>query len=435
MTPGYAVAGGDPSPYPDPRRDVGAGAAETTIAATPGSRTTASGLPEARSQGYRFVTGPPLVTANAEGRRLSNSAGRAAHIALVLHDFSGGGSERIAIRLAQRWADAGRRVTIVAGTAAGVARGLADGLPVVEFRRALTRSIPDRLRFGWAAAGMIETLAPAVVVSPGNWHVPAFGAMRLAGMRRPVVAKISNPIRVAERGPPGQRLLNAWFARATRPYAALVAMSPALAAEAEAVLGRTVATIAEPNLPDDWTPPPPRSGPAAIRTLVAAGRMMPQKDFGLAFETLAALGPGWRLDLLGDGRERGNLEARAAALGVADRVTFAGHVASIAPYLARADVLLCTSRYEGYPAVLIEALAGGVPVVTTPCSPAVPEILSDPSFGRVAAPDPDALADAVRAVAGQWPDPTATDARLMQHRIGRSAAAWLALLDRAASGG
>jgi glycosyltransferase involved in cell wall biosynthesis len=362
---------------------------------------------------------------------LTSDNGQAGTIALVVHDFSGGGSERIAIRLAQRWAAAGRRVTIVAGTEAGVARPLADGLPVIAFRRDLTRSIPDRLRFGYAAVGMIADLAADVVVSPGNWHVPAFAAMRLAGMGLPVVAKISNPIRVAERGPPGQRLLNAWFARATQHYAALVAMSPALAAEAEAVLGHAVATIAEPNLPDDWTPPPPRSGPApVIRTLVAAGRMMPQKDFGLAFETLAALGAGWRLDLLGDGRERAALEARAAALGVSDRVNFAGHVTSIAPYLARADALLCTSRYEGYPAVLIEAITGGVPVVTTPCSPAVPEILCHPTFGRVAAPDPAALADAIRAVAGSIPDRAASAALLGQHRIGRSAAAWLALLDR-----
>ncbi|QYE35008.1 glycosyltransferase [Polymorphobacter sp. PAMC 29334] len=362
--------------------------------------------------------------------------GRAAHIALVLHDFSGGGSERIAIRLAQRWAEAGRRITIVAGTEAGVARALADGLAVVEFRRALTRDIPDRLRFGHAAASMVARLAPDVVVSPGNWHVPTFIAMRLAGMRLPVVAKISNPIRVAERGPPGQRLLNAWFARATRHYAALVAMSPALAAEAEAVLGRRVATVAEPNLSDDWTGAPPRTlASSATRTLVAAGRLMPQKDFGLAFETLAALGPEWRLDLLGDGRERGRLEARAAALGVADRVTFAGHVPSVAPYLARADALLCTSRYEGYPAVLIEALAAGVPVVTTPCSAAVPEILCHPSFGRVAAPTAAALSATVQAVAGTVPDPSASSALLMQHRIGHSAAAWLTLLDRVVADG
>jgi len=366
---------------------------------------------------------------------LTSIDGRAAHIALVLHDFSGGGSERIAIRLAQRWAAAGRRVTIVAGTEAGVARALAEGLSLVEFRRALTRSIPDRLRFGYAAARMVAALAPDVVVSPGNWHVPAFSAMRLGGMRLPVVAKISNPIRVAERGPPGQRILNRWFAWATRHYAALVAMSPALAAEAETVLARSVATIAEPNLPDDWTTPPPRSGPVpAIRTLVTAGRLMPQKDFGLAFETLAALGPGWRLDLLGDGRERGRLEARAAALGVADRINFAGHVPSIAPFLARAGAFLCTSRYEGYPAVLIEALAAGLPVVTTPCSPAVPEILCHPSFGRVAAPTAAALSEAVRAVAGTVPDPAASSALLLQHRIGHSAAAWLTLLDRVVAG-
>ncbi len=360
---------------------------------------------------------------------MSDTSGRAARIALVLHDFSGGGSERIAIRLAQRWAAAGRRVTIVAGTAAGVARPLADGLPVVEFDPRLTRGLADRLRFGRAAAAMVERVGPDVVVSPGNWHVPAFTAAKLAGLRRPVVAKISNPVRHSDRGPSGQRLLNAWFARATRHYAALVAMSPALAAEAEAVLGRAVATIAEPNLPDDWAPGVRVAG---SRRFVAAGRMMPQKDFGLALATLAEL-PGWHLDLLGEGRERPALEARAAALGVADRVTFHGHVADTGPFLRQASVFLCSSRYEGYPAVLIEALAAGTPVVTTPCSPAVPEIVSDISFGVVAAPTPAALAAAVRTVAGRVPDPVLTAVHLDRHRIGRSAAAWLDLLDGVAA--
>ena len=361
---------------------------------------------------------------------MTDPDGRAGHIALVLHDFSGGGSERIAIRLAQRWAAAGRRVTLVAGTEAGVARPLADGLTVVEHDPRLTRSIPDRLRFGRVAAAMLAGIAPDVVVSPGNWHVPAFGALAVAGLRRPVVAKISNPVRAAHRGPPFQRVLNAAFARATAHYAALVAMSPALAAEAEAVLGRPVATIAEPNLPDDWTPPPPAGDRPKV--IVAAGRMMPQKDFGLALATLAALGPEWRLDLLGDGRERARLEAEAARLGVRERVAFHGHVADTAPFLRAASVFLCSSRYEGYPAVLIEALAAGTPVVTTPCSPAVAEIVGDASFGAVAAPAAPALAAAVRTVAGRVPDPALTAARLDRHRIGASAAAWLALLDAVA---
>ncbi len=364
------------------------------------------------------------------GAVLTDDNGRARHIALVLHDFSGGGSERIAVRLAQRWAAAGRRITIVAGSKAGVARGLADGLDVVAFDPALTRNIPDRLRFGRAAARMLAALAPDVVVSPGNWHVPTFAAARIAGLRTPVVAKISNPVRFVERGPPFQRVQNGAFARFSAHYAALVAMSPALAVEAEAVLRRPVATIAEPNLPDEWMPPPLASRRTNPRRIVAAGRMMPQKDFALALATLAALGPGWHLDLLGDGRERGHLEARAAALGVTDRVTFHGHVADTMPFLRTATVFLCTSRYEGYPAVLIEALAAGTPVVTTPCSPAVSEIMSDASFGAVAPPDPGALAAAVQAVAGQVPDPALTATRLDHHRIRASATAWLALLDR-----
>lgn len=353
----------------------------------------------------------------------------AASIALLLHDFSGGGSERIAIRLANRWAAAGRRVTIVAGSEAGPARSLVGN--EVEVRAVadrLARSIPARLRFGRAAAGLLGDGPDRadIVVGPGNWHVPALAALRLTGVVPPLVCKISNPVTTSDRGPPGQVVFNRAFALATRGIG-LVAMSPALAQVAEAALGRAVATIDEPNLPDDWTPPPPRT---PGRTVVAVGRLSAQKDFALALKAFADLGAGWRLDLLGDGPQRAQLERIAARRGIGARVALHGHVADIAPFLGRASVLLSSSRYEGYPAVLVEALAAGVPVVTTPSSPAVGEILSHPSFGRVAAADAVALAGAVRRVAaGPRPDPAALAAMLDKHRIGRSAAAWLALLD------
>src|SRR3546814_17526755 len=61
-----------------------------------------------------------------------------------------------------------------------------------------------------------------------------------------------------------------------------------------------------------------------------------------------------------------------------------GHVSDIAPYLGRADLLLLTSHYEGYPAVLVEAIAAGVAVVTTDCTAALAEILSSSDLGTLA---------------------------------------------------
>ena len=105
------------------------------------------------------------------------------------------------------------------------------------------------------------------------------------------------------------------------------------------------------------------------------------------------------LTMLGDGSLRGQADAMIARLALSDRVTLAGHVPNIDPYLAQADVLLMTSHYEGQPAVIGEALANGVPVVSTNCSSILPEMMEIPEAGRIVATrDPADLAAALAAV-------------------------------------
>ena len=105
-----------------------------------------------------------------------------------------------------------------------------------------------------------------------------------------------------------------------------------------------------------------------------------------------------RLILLGEGRLRGALAARARRLGIEQRVAMPGYVDDIRAALDRARLCVISSDYEGYPAVAIEALAAGVPVVATDCSPAIHEILGDPRLGMIVpAGDAAALAVAIDA--------------------------------------
>lgn len=83
------------------------------------------------------------------------------------------------------------------------------------------------------------------------------------------------------------------------------------------------------------------------------------------------------LTLLGDGPLRQSLERLAGSLGLEGRVTFAGHVPDAAGRMSSHDVLLMSSRYEGVPAVLVEALAAGLRVVSTDCGPGVRALLAD----------------------------------------------------------
>jgi len=120
---------------------------------------------------------------------------------------------------------------------------------------------------------------------------------------------------------------------------------------------------------------PPASDSDAAPHLVAAGRLARQKGFDLLIEALAlchARRP--RLTLLGEGPLRPALEQLAQQRGVADRVRFAGFQKNPYPFLVQADAFVLSSRYEGLPNVVLEALACGTPVIATPAPGGVAEI-------------------------------------------------------------
>ncbi len=355
----------------------------------------------------------------------------AEHVALVLHQLSTGGSERVAIRLANAWADAGRRVTLFCGQAEGPLAPLVS--PQVEMVPVTQRGPVSRRELGRVLAGLVRRAAPDVVVGPGNYHVPILAGMQSAlGADRPaVVSKISNPLRRADRSRLAQAAFSIGFRRLTRRFDALVAMSPAFAAEAAFVTGRhDIACIDEPNL--DVMPVCPDVPATPSGTILCIGRLTRQKNFALALDAFARLRPSCRLVVLGEGEQEAALRAHADALGIASRIRFEGHVADVRPYLAQADALLCTSIYEGYPAVLIEALAAGVPIVSTPCSIALPEILTHESFGAVVGPHPADLAAVPEEGIDRRERPAAAPLAGLarRHRLGRSADAWLGLIDR-----
>ena len=366
----------------------------------------------------------------------TKAAPRASRIAIVLHDFSGGGSERVAIRLANAWARRGRRVTILCGTETGPVRALVGPqVAVLSLCPELERGPCSRIRLGQALASHVRTTAPDLIFGPGNYHLLILCALEGVLPRdRPLIAcKLSNPLVRAGRGLFARRFFTMGVRMTTGAVDLVVAMSESLRREAQRVLRRDdVCCVPEPNLDDDWRALAPLAGAGAI---LCIGRLVPQKRFDLALRAFALLpaASGARLTILGAGPEKAKLIEMAARLGVSDRVALVGHVPNPAPYLAAASLLLCSSRYEGYPAVFVEALAAGVPIVTTDCSPTVPEIMTHPSFGTVTAATPAALAAGMaRQLARRdRPEPDAVACLAERHRLGPVADAWLALFDRA----
>ena len=136
--------------------------------------------------------------------------------------------------------------------------------------------------------------------------------------------------------------------------------------------------------------------PAAAFVVAGVGRLVPIKGFDLLVDALPALVarvPSAHVLLIGDGEERAALEARAAALGVGERLRITGAVGDVSGLLPAADVLAAPSRNEGMGRVLVEAMAIGLPVVGTMVG-GIPDVILDGECGRLVPPD-DAAALAV----------------------------------------
>jgi glycosyltransferase involved in cell wall biosynthesis len=133
--------------------------------------------------------------------------------------------------------------------------------------------------------------------------------------------------------------------------------------------------------------------------LIAAGRLSSEKGFDLLIEAIALCNDArYRLILLGDGPLRKDLIGQAVMNRVADQVRFIGFQKNLYPYLANSDLFVLSSRFDGFPNVVLEALACGTPVIALPSPGGVREILSTIK-GCVIAGDmtAQALADEIKA--------------------------------------
>ena len=119
-----------------------------------------------------------------------------------------------------------------------------------------------------------------------------------------------------------------------------------------------------------------------------------------AFARVADQLPEWRLSLIGDGPLRDELTELAHTLAIADRVTFHGHVGNPLELMNRSQAFVLSSRFEGMPNSLLEAMALGLPPIVSDASPGPLEIVIDERTGLVVpVEDVDALAAAMLRIA------------------------------------
>jgi glycosyltransferase involved in cell wall biosynthesis len=135
--------------------------------------------------------------------------------------------------------------------------------------------------------------------------------------------------------------------------------------------------------------------------IVSVGRLSKEKGYSYLLEATARIlrERQVRLVIVGEGPERAELEKQARELSIAESVDLIGYRENPYKYLARGDVFVLSSLWEGLPAVIVEAMACGVPVVATDCPSGPNEIITNESEGLLVPPeDHKALAKAILKV-------------------------------------
>ena len=330
-------------------------------------------------------------------------------ILTYLHSFAPGGVERIAARLHAAWTTSGVEPEILLAD-----DSFAPPMPLSGVRQIEAKPIRrGPMRFAAFLSALrthVVTDRPQVLFCAGNTYSALAVMLRLliGPTCPPIVAKISNDL-VRHDMPWLVRIFyRRWLRIQGRWIDHFVGMAPAMRGEIARFTGVSqgrIGIIGDPALAEadlarlaalrDATPRV-RKG----RHYLAVGRLAPQKDFALLLDAFSQMAqPDDTLHILGEGPERRTLEAQAARLGIAAAVHMPGHVDPLDPWLAKADAFVLSSRFEGVPAVIVEALAAGLPIVATDCCVSMADLLGHGALGQlVPTGDADALAAAMDAI-------------------------------------
>lgn len=298
------------------------------------------------------------------------------NLLIFIHSMHSGGAERVTANLASHWAKKGWQVTVVTLTStaqdfyqlhSAVKRIALD--VAGESDNALT-AISKNLRRVRALRRVLKQVQPEIalaMMSTANILL-ALAAIGLKGMVT---------VGSERTYPPRMPLGRAWEALRSHLYGHLHAMV-ALTEESATWLRQNTRARNIPVIPNAVSLPLPIQPPhlpipelaSGQYTLLAVGRLSEEKGFArliAAFQGLANDFPEWQLVILGDGPDRSALQAQIAFAGLESCISLPGRAGNVGQWYASADLYVMSSRFEGFPNTLVEAMAHGLPVVSFDC--------------------------------------------------------------------
>jgi glycosyltransferase involved in cell wall biosynthesis len=314
-------------------------------------------------------------------------------VALFTGFFGGGGIERVMGNLADGFIERGIQVDVIIdkGKESEALQRLPSAVRVIDLAvPRLYLCLPKLMQY-------LQQERPAAMLSASHYvNEMALWAKQLS--RVPVRVVVSEHNQISQTVQHAAQLkdrVTPWFARWFYPWAdGIVAVSQGVAQDLAAASGLPSEAIQviynpviTPSFLDKAQAPldHPWFAPGQLPVILGVGKLEAQKDFPTlirAFAQVRKVFPS-RLVILGWGPDRPQLEALIDALGLTEDVALLGYIRNPYAYMARAALFVLSSAWEGLPTVLIEAMAAGVPVVSTDCKSGPQEILNQGQYGAL----------------------------------------------------
>lgn len=352
------------------------------------------------------------------------------HIAIFLRYLQMGGIQKIALRLANEFAERGHKVDLIVAKGKGaLAADVHPEVTLVDLNKSrVWLALPSLLRYvlrrhpqallslGFSANVLASALTVLVPYDLGIYISVRSNMSRHSRNDEvwysrwvPTIIQIVYPLAdkiIAVSKGVLEDLSNISPRAASR---GCVIYNPVFSSE---IIEKAEQPICHPWLQKDGPP-----------VILGVGRLTPQKNFDLLLRSFRRMERDRevRLVILGNGNQRESLEGRIEALDLECRVDLPGFVENPYPYMRRASLLVLSSDYEGLPSVPIQALACGCPVVATDCPSGPREILEDGKWGRlVPVGDEEALAEAMEKSLDEEHDPDHLRQRAMDFSVDKA---------------
>ena len=312
-------------------------------------------------------------------------------ICCVVSSLGTGGAERVISLLANQWAARGRSVTLV--TLASTDKDVYDlhprvariGLNVERESRSPARAIINNVRKVQALRRAVVSIGPDVVVT----FVDKVNVITLLSCMA-----LGVPVVISERVHPTHHDIGtAWslLRRVAYPRAdALVVQAEAMRPWAESVMPARRTHVIPNPVSDRFSSDQGRVTTPRNPTVLGVGRLVLQKGFDLlikAFHAVTERHPEWSLVIVGQGPKEAELRDLAARLLPHGSVVFAGAVKDLERYYRAAGLFVLSSRFEGFPNALLEAMASGCAVIASDAPGGTSEIVQDGLDGILVPPE------------------------------------------------